>query len=225
MNQVVNLWCRGVARIINMRIRISGDMPDGSAGLVVSNHLGYIDIITHGAVFSLRYSPKSDIAKWPFVGWVVGLSHPVWIDRSFKQATGKALDEFMQTLKHGMSLIVYPEGTSSDGKSGILPFKSALFESAVKGDIPVYPVLTRYREAPGRGEVAWYGDMTFLPHLWRVLGLPSIESELHLLPPVFSEGRSRKEMASYVRDTMLKENNRITRRNYVIQAGSHKDLM
>ncbi|MGB2599731.1 MAG: lysophospholipid acyltransferase family protein [Candidatus Omnitrophota bacterium] len=209
INRLVHLLMTGAAKIINLRVKLSGEVPDASAGLVVSNHLSYLDIIAHGSVFPIRYSPKSEIAKWPILGWVTALSHPIWIKRKMKQASKETLKDFAETAKHGINLLVYPEGTSSDGKSGVLPFKSTLFEAAVAEDLPVIPVLTRYREAPGRTTVCWYGDMTLLPHLWQVLGFPSIESELHLLPPVFPEGRSRKEMASHVHELLSREYNKI----------------
>jgi 1-acyl-sn-glycerol-3-phosphate acyltransferase len=168
-------------------------------------------VITHGTVFPLRYSPKSDVATWPVIGWIVALSRPVWVRRKSKKSFKRTLEDFVKTIKHGMHLIVYPEGTSSDGNSGVLPFKSAPFESAVTEDLPVFPILTRYREVPGRPTVCWYGDMTFLPHVWRVLGLPSIEAEVNLLPPVFPEGKSRKEMASYVHGLLDNEYKRIVK--------------
>lgn len=196
------LWCKGIARIINLRITISGDIPDTRGGLVVSNHMSYLDIITHGSVMPLRYSPKSDILGWPVLGWYVGLSRPVWISRESKQSSKRTMDEITQSIKHGIYMIIYPEGTTNDGKSGILPFKSTPFETVVKGDEPILPVLTRYKQPPGEPTVCWYGDMTLLPHVWQVLGLRVIEAELHFLPSIFPEGRSRKDLAAFAHQVM-----------------------
>jgi len=204
---VSHLWSRGIARIINLRVKVMGDLPRVSGGFVVSNHLSYVDIITHGSVFPLRYSPKTDIAKWPFIGWVVGLARPVWIDRKSRQSAKRIVRDFARTIEHGISVIIYPEGTSTDGKSGLLPFRSGPFQTAVDGDLPVVPILTRYREAPGDPPVCWYGDMTLMPHMWKLLGVPRIEAELRILPPVAPEGRSRKEMASFMHGLMTREYN------------------
>jgi 1-acyl-sn-glycerol-3-phosphate acyltransferase len=205
MSYFTQLWSKGIARIINLRVKISGDIPDVPGGLVVSNHMSYLDIIMHGSIMPLRHSPKSEIAKWPFLGWYVGLSHPIWIDRNLKGSSKTTLGDYVETLKRGIRLIVYPEGTTTDGKSGILPFKSAPFEAVVNGDAPILPVITRYRQASGEPTVCWYGDMTLLPHAWQVLKLSSIEAELHFLQPIFPEGRSRKELASLVHGVMLRE--------------------
>ena len=111
-----------------------------------------------------------------------------------------------------MYLIVYPEGTSTDGKSGIRPFKSTSFEAAMAGRVPVLPVLTRYREVPGRPTVCWYGDMTLLPHVWQVLGFPSIDVELKFLPPIIPDRAHRKELASSVHRIMSAEYEKMTAR-------------
>jgi 1-acyl-sn-glycerol-3-phosphate acyltransferase len=205
ISRFTQLWSKGMARIINLRVSISGDIPDVSGGLVVSNHVSYLDILMHGSIMPLRHAPKSDIGKWPFLGWYIGLSRPIWIDRTSKQSSKAALRDYAETLKRGMHLIVYPEGTTTDGKSGILPFKSAPFEAAANGDAPILPVITRYRQTSGAPDVCWYGDMKLLPHAWQVLKRPSIEAELRFLPPILPAGRSRKELASFVHGVMLKE--------------------
>jgi 1-acyl-sn-glycerol-3-phosphate acyltransferase len=199
------LWSRGIAKIINLHVKVSGPIPSSAGGLVISNHLSYIDIITHGSILPVRYSPKSDIKKWPVLGWYLGLSRPIWTNRNSRQASKKILRDFTKTVNKGMYLIVDPEGTSTDGNSGILPFKSTSFEAAITGKTPIIPVLTRYKQRRGEMTVCWYGEMTLLPHLWKVLGFPSIEAEVHFLKPILPEGRSRKDLALFVHDTMERE--------------------
>jgi len=205
LNRLAHLWNKGVAKILNLRVTISGEMPRVPGGVVVSNHVSYLDIVTHGSILPVRYSPKADIAKWPVLGWYIGLSRPIWTDRESKQASIKTSKEFAQTVQKGMYLIVYPEGTSTDGKSGILPFKSTSFEAAIDADAPVIPVLIRYTAGRNEPEIPWYGDMTFLPHAWKLLGSPSLEARVRFLRPIVPAGRSRKELASFVHDVMARE--------------------
>ncbi len=209
ISRLAQLWTKGVAKIINLKVKIVGKTPDVSSGLVVSNHLGYLDIITHGTMFPLRFTSTTAIDKWPIIGSIVASSQPILVDRDSRLASRKALRDFAKTVKRDMYLIVYPEGTSTDGKSGILPFKSTPFEAAAWGDIPVIPILTRYAEVPGRPTVCWYGDMTLMPHLWQILGFASIEVEVRLLDPVFPEGRSRKELAAAVHEYMANSYNEL----------------
>lgn len=199
------LWSKGLARIINLRVKIYGDIPSGAGGLVVSNHLGYIDILLHGSILPLRHAPKADIAGWPVLGWYIALSKPIWVDRTSRQASKKIFADYAETMKNGMFLIVYPEGTSTDGNNGILDFKAASFEAAITSGAPVFPVVTRYKETAGGPKVPWYGDMSLLPHAWDILKLPYIDAELHFLPPVIPSGKTRKELASSVRELMLEK--------------------
>ena len=196
-------WSRGVARIVGLRVNISGKMPSISTGLIVSNHLSYVDIVTYGCIFPLRYSARADMAKWPVLGSFVGLSHPVWIDRNSRQSSKNTARDFAKTVNHGISLVAFPEGTTTDGNSGILPFKSTVFEAAIAANAPITPAVIRYKQSPGEPTICWYGDMTLLPHLWRIMGLSSINAELRFLKPVFPEGQPRKELAGAVRDMMI----------------------
>ncbi len=204
------LWMRGSVKIIGLRLHLHGEIPSISSGLVVSNHLGYIDILVHGSIFPLRFTSTTVIAKWPFIGQIIALTHPVWVDRTSKPVARKALRDFAKTMKRGMYLLVYPEGTSTDGKGGILTFKSTSFEAAVFGDLPVVPILTCYREVEGEPTVCWYGDMTLMPHVWQVLGMKKIEADVYFLPAVYPEGRSRKELAECVHEMMDREYRNIT---------------
>ena len=202
-------WARGIAKIVNLSVKTYGVIPCSTAGLVISNHLGYMDIITHGTIFPSRFAPSVEVTKMPIVGMIVRASSPVVVNRRSAATSKQAARDFAKTMRRGMYLVVYPEGTSTDGKGGILPFKSTPFEAAAAADLPVLPVLTRYVEKEGDPTVCWYGDMTFLPHFWRVLGLRSIEAELYFLPPVFPEGRSRKALSSAVHDVMAAEYRKI----------------
>jgi lyso-ornithine lipid O-acyltransferase len=191
-----------VARLINLRVTTYGKVPLDTSGLLVSNHLGYLDIVTHATIFSLRFSPSTEAMKIPVIGTLIQLTNPVVVDRTSPTSSKRTLRDYAKTMLKGMYMIVYPEGTSTDGKNGLRPFKSTSFEAAISGNLPVLPILTRYIEPPGRPTVCWYGDMSFLPHFWQVLGVPSIEAELHFLPPIFSEGRPRKEFSRVVHDIM-----------------------
>ncbi|MBD3426286.1 MAG: hypothetical protein GF409_03530 [Candidatus Omnitrophica bacterium] len=202
ISHILRLWARGVGRIINLRVKVHGDPCQVPGGLVVSNHLGYIDIVVHGSVFPLRFTSSTETDSWPVVGPIVALSNPVLVNRFSPARSKKAKRDYAKTIRRGMYLMVYPEGTSTDGKGGVLPFKSTCFEAVAQSDMPVIPVLIRYNEPEQRPTVCWYGDMTLVPHLWRILGYASIEADLFILPPVYSEGRSRKELASYVHDVM-----------------------
>ena len=202
------IWAAGLASILGIRLRLFGT-PEGKkkvSGLVVSNHTGYVDILAEAAAFGMKFTPKSEIRSWPVLGGYVQLSDPIWIDRSSPRKSAKTLEEFRDTLRNGIPLLVYPEGTSTDGRSGLRPFKSTSFETVVGTDIPIQPVLIFYRTEKNDTSPAWYGDMTLLPHLWKILGNGKTLCELHVLEPYHAPaGADRKQIMTEVRDRMSTE--------------------
>jgi len=205
VSHITRLWASGIAGIAGLRVTVSGSTNAARSGLLVSNHLSYLDVLAHASLLPIRFTPKKDIAEWPILGWYIGLSRPIWIDRRNKSGSADLLKEFAETMKHGMNLIVYPEGTTSDGKHGIMPFKSTPFEAAVAGGYPVIPMLIRYREREGKPTACWYGDMTLLPHVWKILKSVVTEADVAILPPVDPSGKSRKELSSEVHEIMSRE--------------------
>jgi len=198
------LWGWGLCRIMGVRIRLEADPGADPAprGLVVSNHLSYVDVLVHAALFPLRFAPKAEIARWPVLGWYLALSRPVWVDRRSRQKSGRTMAQFADTLAHGIPLIVYPEGTSTHGRDGLLPFKSTPFAAVGEGGAMIRPVLIRYDEPPGRPPVCWFGDAPLLPHAWQVLGMRRIDAHVRLLPPADPAGRDRKDLAADLHDLM-----------------------
>lgn len=192
----VRLWGRGLCWIVGLRIRVVGALPPAlSCGLIVSNHLSYLDVLLHAAMCPARFAPKAEIAWWPVLGWYLALSRPIWVNRKSRQQSGRTMRQFAETLAHGIALIVYPEGTSTDGRHGLLPFKSTPFEAATANAAAIQPVLIRYLEPVGRPPVCWFGDAPLCSHVWQVLGFSRIEAEIRFLPPVPSAGRDRKTLA------------------------------
>lgn len=210
------VWGHGLARIFNLRVEVVGD-ASAVSGLIVGNHLGVLDILAFASVFPLRFAPKREVRRWPFLGWFVDNSRPLWIDRDSKQASRRVMEEMVETLRHNISMVVFPEGTSSDGKSGIKPFKSSMFEASVKGGLPVWPVLIAYDES--EGACSWHGEMTLLPHVWDLMGRRGVKATLRVLPPISPEGFDRKAFSVRVHDVMEAEYKRI--HTLSKEAGNH----
>ena len=192
------LWAAGSAFLIGMKIRVVGDPGRAAGKLVVSSHTGPLDVLAEGALFPVRFAPQAEMRHWPFFGVLTALSRPVWVDRKRRTLSGETAKEIAETLQHGLAMLVYPEGTSSDGRHGLLPFKSTAFESALRTGVALLPVLVFHR-ALGEGAFnpAWYGNAAFLPHIWRILGLKGVYSCVYIMPE-FSPGKgeTRKELAA-----------------------------
>ena len=201
------LWARGSARIAGHKITVYGNPEAFEGGLIVGNHQGYLDIVAHASIFRIRFAPKKEIRSWPFLGFMISLNRPVWIDRKSRQKSKEAAEEMEATMQNGIAMLVYPEGTSTDGQHGLLPFKSTPFEAAAELALPIQPTLLFYEGVPKQTEpLAWYGDQELLPHVWRILGLKEIKMRVYVLPVVHPEpGEDRKALALRVHDLMERE--------------------
>lgn len=208
--KLTRFWARGAARIIGLRVVVDGDPGQFPGGLVVSNHQGYLDIVVEATVFPIRFAPKAEIASWPFLGPFVGLNQPVWIHREARGKSVEVAREIEWSLKNNLSMLVYPEGTSTSGEVPLLPFKSTPFEPVIAARLPIQPVLVRYRLPADGRELSWHGDMTLLPHISHLLGQPRLDARLRLLPVIVPQpGETRKELALRVHDLMDAEYRRM----------------
>ncbi len=208
-----SIWARVSARICGIRVTAHGDPAAFPGGLVVSNHLGYLDVVSHAALFPIRFAPKIELKHTPVLGWLVGQSLPIWVDRSSRLKAAGVEREIVRSMEDGLTTVVYPEGTSTDGEHGLLPFKSTPFEAAVESGAAIQPLLTFYRSEPaGEGPLAWFGDISMYKHIWRTLGIRRIRAEVYLLPVLRANpGENRKALAARVHAVMEQEYWRIRR--------------
>lgn len=190
--------------LILFGIRVSKDNTQVIKGksLYVSNHTSYLDIFILGAYLPVKFTPKSDIASWPVVGFIVKVSGAVFIDRRPSQVKKQQV-MLEQSFAKGNQLMLFAEGTTNNGAE-LLPFKSSLFSVAhIIEDIKIIPVLLRYKKLNGNAaerteldQLAWYADMTLGPHFWNLLKQKSVNVSLqvfdHIDPDDYAD---RKEIA------------------------------
>ncbi len=170
-------------RLIGIRVRVIGDIasdPTGRRVVFVSNHSSWVDIPVLGGVLEACFVSKDDVAGWPLISTIARLGRTVFVSRS-RTSTARERDVMRARLGHGDNLILFPEGTSSDG-SRVLPFRSSFFAVAEaragenSADLPlIQPVSVVYDRLGGlpagrasRPVFAWYGDMDIASHFWRL---------------------------------------------------------
>jgi 1-acyl-sn-glycerol-3-phosphate acyltransferase len=207
-----HLYHRFVCRLIGLRISIIG-LPVGG-GLMAANHVGWLDIPILSAVAPLSFVAKQEVGSWAFFGTLARLQRTIFIRRE----RGKAADDrdtIRKRLAAGETLVIFPEGTSSDGNR-VLPFKSSLFSAAelALGEdaahhirhVPVQPVSIAYVGLHGmpmgretRPFFAWYGDMELVPHLWEAFWMGPIDVIVELHKPLtIEQAGDRKRLAASV---------------------------
>jgi 1-acyl-sn-glycerol-3-phosphate acyltransferase len=214
-----NRYHRWLCKLFGFRITVIGKPIQDRGVLMVANHTSYWDILILSGTARVSFVAKKEVGTWPFFGTMARLQETVFVDRERRSAVGDSRDEIRKRLQEGDALVLFPEGTSSDGNS-VLPFKSALMgaaESEVGTDatghvqhVPVQPVSVSYVGVHGipmgrenRPLFAWYGDMDLIPHLWEAVktGPMDIVVEFHLPVTVDSVG-GRKRLAQVVEETV-----------------------
>jgi lyso-ornithine lipid O-acyltransferase len=166
-------WMHFCARVVlsamGVHYRVEGQPPAGST-LIVANHLSYLDIAIASVAVPCAFVAKEEIGSWPFFGPLSKMGGAIFVDRSSRVDAWETADEMALRLADGVPVVLFPEGTSTDG-SEVTRFHSTLFAAAVEGRLPVVPAAIYY-ERSGTGterDLCWFGDETFLPHLLRVL--------------------------------------------------------
>jgi len=186
------LYYRVACRVAGIRVEVSGNAVRDRAVLFVANHVSYIDIPAIGTQVDVNFVAKAEVAGWPVFGLLAKLAGTVFVSRDRRQVAAQHA-ELERRLAAGGALFLFPEGTSSDGRQ-VLPFNSSLMGIAGAGSTLVQPVTVAYLDP--RADYAWYADMTLLPHLGRILGLPGVTLRLLFHPPVDGAGFAlRKELA------------------------------
>ena len=191
-------------RCIGLSVRVVGQPAIGARRVVfAANHCSWLDIPLLGGRLEACFVAKEEIAGWPVVSWVARLGRTVFVSRS-RTAIGREREDMAQRLAGGDNLLLFPEGTSSDG-SRVMPFRSAFFSIATQGDDPplVQPVSVVYDRLSGlptgrstRVLFAWYGDMNLAAHFWRLAQCRGMRATILLHPPLDpAQYASRKDLA------------------------------
>jgi 1-acyl-sn-glycerol-3-phosphate acyltransferase len=211
-----NRYHRYLCWLIGIKVVVRGKPHDGPC-LIAANHTSWLDIPILGSLEPSSFVAKSEVAGWPFFGWLAKLQNTVFVERERRTRTAEKRNEIHSRISGGDTLILFPEGTSSDGNR-VLPFKSALMSVAQlsivnsdadrEDDLLVQPVSVAYMRLCGlpmgrrfRPFFAWYGDMELFPHLWEAFTLGPIEINVEYHKPVtIREVGNRKALAAYCED-------------------------
>ncbi len=207
VNGLPVVYHRMVCAILGIRVRVHGRRSDVKPTLFVCNHVSYLDIEVLGALVPGSFVAKAEVATWPFFKTLAKAQRTIFVERrSGKTSTSR--DEMMKRLDTGDNLMLFPEGTSSDG-TRVLPFRSALFGVAqLRRDgrpIVVQPVAISYTRLDGiplgrywRPLFAWFGDLELVPHLWQMVCLGETEALVTFFPEVdIDKLGDRKKLAEY----------------------------
>lgn len=194
-------WSRQLLSRLGIAVELR--IPDGagsgtpSAGLLVSNHISFVDIFAINAVLPSTFVSKDDVAGWPLIGWLARRAGTLFMARGSRRAAHLAQQQMADTLAGGRRMAVFPEGTSSDGHR-VLPFHAALFQAAVDAGQPVHVLALRYLDREGRTSIApaYIDDIGLLDCLLAILAAGGLRAEL-TLAGTLPAGPDRRTLARH----------------------------
>ena len=196
----IQWWATKMLRTMGIALRIEG-APHPGGTLLVANHISWLDIMAvHAVCPQARFVSKADVRSWPLLSRLVDAAGTLYLERERKRDALRVVHVMAQALTAGEIVAVFPEGTTSDGRT-LLPFHANLLQAAIATGTTVQPVALRFSDAhdPVSRAVEFVGDTTLLQSLWRVAGGDGVVVCVQLLPPQPSSGADRRELATQLR--------------------------
>lgn len=202
--------------ILNIKVSVTGDEGQLERGgyVIIANHVSYVDGIILGSIFPIIFVSKREVKSWPIIGQWNVLCGTIFINRQRKIQVASLIRQMTRKLKQEANLLLFPEGTSTNGE-GILPFQTVPLAAPLRNRSIIVPVTVTYKTiddqpvtTANRDSVYWYGDMEFVTHFWNLLALREIEVLVTIQPKIecfrYSDNSvGRKKLAKDCYDRVL----------------------
>ena len=178
--------------ILNIKVTVAGDEGQLERGgyVIIANHVSYVDGIVLASIFPILFVSKREVKSWPVVGQWNVLCGTIFINRQRKDQVGFLIEEMTRKLKQEANILLFPEGTSTNGEK-MLPFQTVPLGAPLRNRSIIVPATITYKTideepvtAVNRDFVYWYGDMEFAPHFWNLLGRRSVEVLVTIQPKI-----------------------------------------
>ena len=184
---IMQVWGRLCCWVMNITIHQEGSIerPDHGA-LIVSNHIGSVDIFVMAACFKMSFVSKSDVRDWPLIGYMTRIANTIYIDRSRRSDLAGLVRAVADRLRSGYSVVVFPEGGATLGHQ-VERFKSSVFEAVVQAGSSVLPVMIRYYDGGEPSVACWPEGVSFVSNLKRLLMHPRLNVKVWVLPKITGE--------------------------------------
>ncbi|MBF2717354.1 1-acyl-sn-glycerol-3-phosphate acyltransferase [Agrobacterium vitis] len=205
-------WHRIACLVLGIRVRLHG-LPERQRPLMLAvNHCSWTDILVLSSIADVVFIAKMEVSEWPIFGTLAKLQKSIFIRREEKRSSGEQVNDIAARMADGEIVVLFPEGTTSDGNR-LLPVKSSLFGAAAmavplapEGVVYVQPVAIAYTGIHGmpmgrfhRPLVSWPGDVTLGPHLAGLLNVAAVDVDVCFGAPVaYTKDSNRKRVSAKV---------------------------
>lgn len=215
-NRLPRLWHKAALRAMGIRVHVHGERETRRPLMVAANHSSWLDILVIASVVDATFVAKSEVREWPVFGLLARLQRSIFIKREDRRQTREQADEMADRLNAGETVVLFPEGTTTDGnrlgelKSPLFAAASSAAHFAPDGVVHVQPAALAYTRIHGmamghfhRPVASWPGDIELLPHLLGVLKTGALDVDIRFGDTVeVRSGTSRKHVTAFVRDQL-----------------------
>lgn len=179
--------------------------------LIVSNHVSYTDILVLASCYPFVFITSVEMSATPLLGAITRIGGSLFTNRKKYTSLPQEIQNFSNALTSGFDVVLFPEGTSTNGLA-LREFKKSLFQTSISAQKPVLPICVKYHTLDGqpitsqeqRDVVCWYGDMTFLPHFWKILR-HQVEADVTVLDPIpYDPAVHRQQLCETVYERIVK---------------------
>jgi 1-acyl-sn-glycerol-3-phosphate acyltransferase len=201
--QHIGRWSRRVLRAMGVALRAQGQLGPG-AKMLVANHVSWLDVmVLHALCPQARFVAKSEVRHWPLIGRLVAGAQTFFVERTRPQQARQTVAAITAALRTGATVVVFPEGTTTNGHS-VLPFRSSLLQAALVGATVVRPVALRYSDAHEHlsRDVPYIDNDTLLGSVWRTARAEQLVAEVRVLPALAGADADRRVLAVALRDAV-----------------------
>ena len=204
-SQHVADWSKRFLQLLGVAVKVNGQPLQKGPLMVVINHVSWLDILVMLAAQPVCFVSKSEVRHWPIIGWLATNVGTLYIERAKARDALRVIHQIAESLKAGHLIGIFPEGTTSDGKS-LLPFHANLMQAAIASGSPVQPVALRFLETNGTLSMSptYIDDDTLLSSVWRMLRADPVTAQLDFLHCVESQGLDRRELAAQLQQLISK---------------------
>jgi 1-acyl-sn-glycerol-3-phosphate acyltransferase len=203
----IQRWAKNVLLILKIEVQCDEWVPHAAAGLLVANHISWLDILVIQSLAPGVFVAKSEVRRWPLVGPMAQACNTIFVERSSRKSARAMIDGSVAAFAQGYSVIGFPEGTSGDG-SDLGIFHANIFEGAIKARTYVQPVTLRYVNSDNdlpSDAAPFIGDMTLVSSLRKVMATSTIRAKVHIGESIQSAGHTRKTLANLAHQSIWRE--------------------
>jgi len=209
IQHATSFWIRTGLRTLRFIVTVENAerLSASHSRLIIANHISTVDILALYAVNPATFVASVEVGNTAIAGFLSKIGGALFIERRSIKYLRREVATVADLLESGFDVVIFPEGTTTDGRGPLLPFKTAFFAAAAQKNVPILPIAIRYLSVDGEPanedhveRIAYYGDIPFMTHLKRTLSLRSLVVRLTVLEPVAATNYNRDELGNMLRE-------------------------